>query len=107
MNPGTRLLKDPSYPGIADDYRHALDVLASLEPDIFLTAHPEASGFDAKRARAAKEGVRAFVDREGYGRYVASQRARFEELLAKESPQETRRAGDKLHRRSGDMEIKR
>ena len=36
VNPGTRLVKDPSYPGIADDFRHTFERLASLKPDIFL-----------------------------------------------------------------------
>jgi len=84
VNPGTRLVKNPSYPGIAADYRHSLEVLASLKPDIFLAAHPGFFDFDAKRARAPKEGVQAFVDPEGYRRRIESQKAAFEALIAKE-----------------------
>ena len=34
VNPGNRVAKDPSYPGIGDDYRRTLSVLETLKPDI-------------------------------------------------------------------------
>ena len=86
INPGTRLTHDPSYPGIADDYRKSIETLASLTPDIFLTGHPSACGLDEKRKRVAKEGAAAFVDPDGYRAYVASQKANLEEAIAKERP---------------------
>ena len=85
VNPGTRFVHDPSYPGIADDYRHALDLLESLQPDIFLTAHAPACDFAAKRERAAAEGAQAFVDPDGYRRAIAAARDKFETLVANES----------------------
>jgi metallo-beta-lactamase class B len=85
VNPGTRLVHDPSYPGIADDYRHAFDLLDSLWPDIFLTAHAPACDFAAKRERAATDGARAFVDPEGYRRMIAAGREQFETLVTNES----------------------
>jgi metallo-beta-lactamase class B len=39
INPGTHFVKNPSYPGIADDYRRTFSVLESLHPDIFLSYH--------------------------------------------------------------------
>lgn len=84
VNPGTRLAIGPTYPGIADDFRHTFMVLESLKPDIWLTAHPERFGFEEKRARAAQEGVAAWVDPEGYRTYVAASKAEFETLVAKE-----------------------
>jgi metallo-beta-lactamase class B len=33
VNPGTRLVKNPSYPGILEDYRRTFAVLESLHPD--------------------------------------------------------------------------
>ena len=66
VNPGTHLVKSPSYPGIADDYRHTFGVLQSLHPDIFLAYHAEFFSMAGKRARAATEGVHAWVDPEGY-----------------------------------------
>ena len=40
--------------------------------------------FDAKRERAATEGVSAWVDREGYRKFVASQRRAFEDQMDRE-----------------------
>lgn len=34
VNPGYRLVKSPSYPGIADDYRNTHHKLEMLKPDI-------------------------------------------------------------------------
>ena len=82
INPGTRLGRDPSYPGIADDYKHSLELLASLEPDIFLGAHASFFDFAGKRTRAATEGAAAYLDLDGYRRRVADQRAKFEKALA-------------------------
>lgn len=84
VNPGTRLVKQPSYPGILDDYRKALRVLATLQPDIFLAAHGTQFDFEGKRARAAREGTRAWVDPDGFRKGVAASARRLEELAAKE-----------------------
>jgi metallo-beta-lactamase class B len=83
VNPGYRLTKNPSYPGIADDYRRTLKVLGGFEPDIWLGAHIDPA-FDAKRTRAEKEGPSAWVDPEGYAKWVAGERAKLEKLLAAE-----------------------
>jgi metallo-beta-lactamase class B len=81
VNPGYRLVKDPSYPGIAGDYRRTFATLASLEPDIRLTPHTQMFDFDAKRARAGVEGVNAWVDPGGYHTWVEAQRQKFEAAL--------------------------
>jgi metallo-beta-lactamase class B len=84
VNPGYRLVKNPSYPGIADDYRRTFQVLDSLAPDIWLAPHPEVFDFEGKRARATTEGVAAWVDPDGYRRFVAATRAKFEAALEAE-----------------------
>ncbi len=84
VNPGTRLVRNPSYPGILDDYRKALRVQEGLEIDIFLAAHGSQFDFERKRERAAREGVRAFVDPEGFRKGIAGSRARLEKLAASE-----------------------
>ena len=71
LNPGYRVGPDPSYPGIGDDYRRTLRILASLKPDIWLAAHTEVFGFERKRVRAA------WVDPRGYRRYVERHRKAF------------------------------
>jgi metallo-beta-lactamase class B len=85
VNPGTRLVKDPSYPGIADDFRHTFERLASLKPDIFLAAHASFFDLEGKRARMKAEGVEAFVDRDGYRRLHAQKREAFESAIKEQS----------------------
>jgi metallo-beta-lactamase class B len=84
INPGTHLVKNPSYPGIADDYRRTFSVLESLHPDIFLSYHAEAFDLAGKSARATTEGVQAWVDPQGYRSFVAERKVKFEEDVAKE-----------------------
>ena len=84
INPGYQLIVDPSYPGIADDYARTLAMLESLKPDVWLPSHAEFFGLETRRARAAKEGVAAFVDPEGYGAWIAKQKVNFEQVVAKE-----------------------
>ena len=84
VNSGTRLLKNPSYPGILEDYRRTFAVLESLQPDIYLPYHVDDFLSPERRERRASEGAKAFVDPEGYRRFVAGRKARFEELVAKE-----------------------
>jgi metallo-beta-lactamase class B len=82
VNPGTRFGVNPSYPGIADDFRHTFIVLESLKPDIWLTAHPDAFRFQEKRASAEDVGVGAWIDQAGYRKYVADSKAEFEARVA-------------------------
>jgi metallo-beta-lactamase class B len=84
VNPGYRLSVKPSYEGIGDDFRRTFRVLGSLKPDIWLTAHNDACGLDMKRTRAAKDGIKAWIDPEGYRKWVAAQREAFETVAGKE-----------------------
>jgi metallo-beta-lactamase class B len=81
FNPGYRVAKNPSYPGITEDYRRTLHILEMLKPDIFLAAHCEYFGFDDKQTRAASEGVNAWINPEEYRRWVASKRRAFEDQV--------------------------
>ncbi len=85
VNPGTRLVKNPSYPGIVDDYRRTFAILQSLHPDIFLSYHAEFFDPAGKRDRMIAEGVQAWIDPEGYRRQVAATNAHFEKLVAQEA----------------------
>jgi metallo-beta-lactamase class B len=84
VNPGTRLVTEPSYPTIADDFRRAFSVLESLEPDIFLAAHASFFDLAGKREKAKQQGPAAYVDPEGYHRLIAAKKATFNDLVAKE-----------------------
>jgi metallo-beta-lactamase class B len=85
INPGYRLIGSPSYPGIADNYRRTFAVLEKLKPDIWLSSHTDFFDFEGKRARAAREGVAAWVDPEGYRKAIADARAKFEATIKTES----------------------
>jgi len=86
VNPGTRLVHDPSYPGILEDFRKAYSVLESLKPDVWVSAHTGFFGLEQKRKAIAKENpAKAFVDRDGYRSMIAERKKAFEALVAKES----------------------
>jgi metallo-beta-lactamase class B len=84
VNPGYRVARGPSYPGIADDFRRTFRVLESLKPDVWLPPHNEVHGLDAKLARAKKAGAEGWADPDGYRKWVALQKGRFEALAGKE-----------------------
>jgi len=81
VNPGYRLAKGPSYPDIADDFRRTFRTLEGLKPEIWLTPHNDVYGLDVKRENAAKAGPAAWVDPDGYRKWVALQKGRFETAL--------------------------
>jgi metallo-beta-lactamase class B len=84
INPGYRVAKNPSYPGINADFRRTLDFLEKLRPDIFLAAHTESFGFEENRRRAATQGVKAWINPEEYRRFVAARRRTFEDQVDRE-----------------------
>jgi metallo-beta-lactamase class B len=81
VNPGYRLAQDPSYPGIADDYRRTHHLLEMLKPDIWLPPHNELHDLHGRRERAKTEGVAAWTDPEGYRRWVAGRKRAFEDAV--------------------------
>ena len=85
INPGVRLVGNPRYPAIAEDYARTFRILEGLRGEVFLGAHAslyDASG-KAQRLRAG-ERPNPFVDPAGYRRAVEEARGRFEEQLARE-----------------------
>ena len=84
VNPGTRLVNNPSYPGIEADYRRSFALLETLPVDMYLAAHQQAFDFHAKRERAKTEGPRAYVDPDLLRKSVTASKAAFEKLVAAE-----------------------
>jgi metallo-beta-lactamase class B len=78
FNPGYRLVKDPIYPGIAEDFRRTHHALEMLKPDIWLAQHNEYYDLEGKRERAKTEGMAAWIDPEGYRRFIAAKKRAFE-----------------------------
>lgn len=85
VNPGYRLIKDPSYPGIKDDFVRTAGLLSDMKPDIWLMPHNEAFDYEGKLTRSAKEGAGAWVDPEGYRKWIAAQRERINAVIEKQS----------------------
>lgn len=79
FNPGYRLAKDPSYSGIAEDFRKTHHFLEMLKPDIWLAQHNEYYDLDGKLKRAATEGIKAWIDPEGYRRFISGKKRAFED----------------------------
>ncbi len=71
INPGTRLVKNPSYPGINDDYARGFAWLKNQHPDIFLAPH---TGFfhleDKFPTLAQHPAMNPFIDPAGYRAYI-------------------------------------
>ena len=84
VNPLYRLAVRPSYLGIADDYRRTFRMLEPMKPDIWLPAYTQIPGFAEKLSRADKDGVQGWADPEGYRRWLAEEKTKFEAAIAKE-----------------------
>ncbi|OJV43801.1 MAG: subclass B3 metallo-beta-lactamase [Acidobacteriales bacterium 59-55] len=85
VNPGYKLVGNKAYPQIAQDYEKTFRVLKSLPCDIFLGAHGGYYGMVAKYARLKQEGMKVFVDPQGYKDYVADRERAFRTELAKQT----------------------
>jgi metallo-beta-lactamase class B len=77
VNPGYKLVNNPQYPQIAQDYERTFRVLKSLPCDVFLGAHGGYYGLTEKFARITSGGVNPFLDPEGYKSYVADREQAF------------------------------
>jgi len=85
VNPGTRFVKNPSYPGILEDFRKTFGVLEALQPDIFVSGHASFFNLKAKRAKMNPDSpAAAFVDPQGYRTLLAEKKKAFEALVANE-----------------------
>jgi metallo-beta-lactamase class B len=70
--PGVRLVDNPAYPGIAEDFAKTFRVLKSLPCDVFLAPHGSMFGLREKARRlAAGETPNPFLDPQGYRAFLA------------------------------------
>lgn len=84
VNKGYKLVNNAAYPQIAEDYERMWRVLKSLPCDIFLGAHGEYFGMEEKYPHMKELGVNAFVDPDGYKKYIAQKEQDFQAELAKQ-----------------------
>ncbi len=84
VNPGYKLVNNALYPQIASDYEKMFRVLKSLPCDVFLGAHGNYFGLEAKYAQMKQGGPNPFIDPEGYKNYIALKEQAFLAELAKQ-----------------------
>ncbi len=79
--PGYRLKGNAAYPEIADDFRKSFHILDELPCDVFLAAHGSFFHLAEKMKHLRDGDPLAFVDPEGYRKFLAATRANFERQL--------------------------
>jgi metallo-beta-lactamase class B len=84
VNEGYKLVNNAAYPQIAGDYERMFHVLRSLHCDVFLGAHGDYYGMEAKYARLKDGGANPFIDPNGYESYVNEREQAFRAELAKQ-----------------------
>jgi len=74
----------PSYPGIEQDFERQFETLRHLPCDIFLGAHGGYFDLSEKLARLRNGDANAFIDPEGYKRFVTDREAAFHKKLQRD-----------------------
>jgi metallo-beta-lactamase class B len=77
VNPGYRLAGNRDYSEIAQDFARTFRILRALSCDIFLGAHGNYYGMEAKVARMGKSDSNPFVDPAGYRAYIEERERTF------------------------------
>lgn len=88
--PGYKLIGNPKYPGIADDYAHTFRLLKGLPCDLFLSTHGSSFSMTEKMLRAERGEKNPFIDPEGYRRFIKQTERAFRQQLQKEQQAEQR-----------------
>jgi metallo-beta-lactamase class B len=84
VNPGYKLVDNPTYPQIAEDYERMWRVLKSLPCDIFLGAHGAYFGLEEKYPLIKAGGANPFVDPEGCKKFIAQKEQDFRTELSRQ-----------------------
>jgi metallo-beta-lactamase class B len=85
VNPQVRLVQDPSYPGIADDYARSFARMRAFDAEIFLGAHAGFFAFQEKAARLRQGATpNPFIDRPGLLAWIDRMEGQFRERVEKE-----------------------
>jgi len=83
-NPGYRLVNNPKYPGIVEDFERTFRVLRSLSCDVFLGAHGWYYGLESKFAALSKAETNPFMDPQGYRDFLERSEKAFRVELARQ-----------------------
>ncbi len=80
-----RLVTNPTYPGIVDDYKKTFARAKEIKADILLAPHPEMYKMPEKRAKIADGAPNPFVNPGEFNAYAATLEKAFEDALAKQT----------------------
>ena len=84
INPGKRLVVNPTYPGVAEDFAETFRKQKALPVDVWVAAHGSQYGLHGKyKARQAYD-PKTFVDPKGYQAAVERHEKLYREQLAAE-----------------------
>ena len=82
--PGYKLVNNPNYPNIVDDYRHTFAYLKTISADVFLGAHGQFFNLTQKRAAQKADSTRnPFIDPKEFREFVDTSERDFEAQLKK------------------------
>ena len=87
VNPGAKLVDNPTNPGIVAEYEQGFKVLHSLPCDVPLGSHPAMYNINQKYAKlkSMKKGdPNPFIDPQGYKTEVATEEGAYRALLAEQ-----------------------
>lgn len=88
--PGDRLLNNPKYPRMADDYARTFRILRSLPCDVPLGAHADYYGMREKYERMKRGATpNPFIDPPGYRAFIDECERDFKTALARERARRT------------------
>lgn len=82
--PGFRLIANPAYPDIVQDFEHSFALVAALPCDVPLSPHPSAVDFWSRLAKHDQGDVDALIDPLGCRNYAEDARRSFEAKLAQQ-----------------------
>jgi len=84
INPGTRLINEPTYPGIADDLARTYERQKNMNVDVWVAAHGSQYGQHDKYAPGQAYSPDTFVDPDGFLAEVESLERIYLEQVAEE-----------------------
>jgi len=88
-----RLVGNPTYPGIVEDYRKTFARARDMKVDVLLAPHPEMYKMQEKRARLSDGAPNPFVNPGEFNAYAATLEKAFEDALAKQTAEAQEKKG--------------
>jgi metallo-beta-lactamase class B len=84
INPGVRMVNNPTWPGVADAYASSFQRLRTMRCEIFLGPHAGFFDLAAKRKRQQAGAADAFVDPKGYVSFLDDLESKYRAQVERE-----------------------